>query len=74
MATNCSSLPELVVDGKGGFLCEIDNVKGFAARIRYLAEEVGERERMGRFNRERVQEKFEASRMVRVYIDLYASL
>ena len=74
VATNCSSLPELVVDGKGGFLCEIDNVKGFAARIRYLAEEVGERERMGRFNRERVQEKFEASRMVRVYIDLYASL
>jgi len=74
VATNGSSLPELVVDGRGGFLCEMDNVKEFAARIRYLAEDAGERGMMARFNRERVQEKFELSLMVKQYINLYQSL
>jgi glycosyltransferase involved in cell wall biosynthesis len=74
VATNGSSLPELVVDGKGGFLCEMDNVKEFAAKIRYLAEDVGEREMMGRFNRERVQELFTIEKMVNNYIELYRSL
>jgi len=74
VATNGSSLPELVVDGKGGFLCEMDNVKEFATRIRYLTEDISEHERMGMFNRKRVQEKFELSRMIKEYIALYASV
>jgi glycosyltransferase involved in cell wall biosynthesis len=74
VATNCSAIPELVVDGKGGFLCEMDNVKEFVTRIRYLGEDIGEREKMGMFNRERVQEKFELSLMVKQYINLYKSL
>jgi len=74
VATNGSSLPELVVDGKGGCLCKRDNVKDFAARIRHLAEDVGERERMGRFNRQRVQELFTIEKMVNNYIEVYQSL
>jgi glycosyltransferase involved in cell wall biosynthesis len=74
VATNGSSLPELVIDGKGGFLCEMDNVNEFADRIRYLAEEPDEREKMGRFNRGRVTELFSQDMMVKKYLTLYNSL
>lgn len=74
IATNGSSLPELVIDGKGGFLCEMDNVQEFADRIRYLAGEPGERERMGRFNRQRIEEMFTLDRMAGNYIGVYKSL
>ncbi len=74
IASNCSSFPELVVDGKGGFLCEKDNVKDFADRIRYLTEEPGLIKQMGEFNRERILERFTIERMVHDYIRLYDSL
>lgn len=74
VATNCSAIPELVIDGKGGFLCGMDDVKDFAEKIRYLAADEELRTKMGAFNRKRVEEKFELSRMVRDYINLYQSL
>jgi glycosyltransferase involved in cell wall biosynthesis len=74
VATNGSSLPELVVDGKGGFLCEMNNVGDFADRIQYLVEQEQEQRVMGAFNRQQVMEHFEIKRMVRQYIDLYRSL
>jgi glycosyltransferase involved in cell wall biosynthesis len=74
VATNCSSLPELVVDGKGGFLCGIDNIREFADHIQYLAGEPDERKRMGRFNREKVEEKFTLEQMVKNYIRVYKLL
>lgn len=74
VATNCSSLPELVVDGNGGFLCRMNDVKDFVEKIRYLASEDDLRKKMGEYNRKRVEEKFELSRMVDEYIQLYKSL
>ena len=74
MAFNCSSFPELVVDGKGGFLCEKDNVQNFAMNIQYLAEDRKTREQMGKFNRERILENFTIQKMVTEYIGLYQSL
>jgi len=47
VATNCSSLPELVFDGKGGFLCRMDDVRDFAEKIRYLAADENLRREMG---------------------------
>ncbi len=73
VTTNGSSLPELVVDGKGGFLCEMDNVKEFADMIAYLAENFNERERMGRFNQNRTMELFTIEKMVNKYIEVYRS-
>ena len=74
VSMNCSSLPELVVDGKGGFLCGIDNIREFADHIQYLAGEPDERKRMGRFNREKVEEKFTLEQMVKNYIRVYKLL
>jgi glycosyltransferase involved in cell wall biosynthesis len=74
VATNCSSLPELVVDGKGGFLCEIDTVRDFAEKIALLAGDENLRNRMGMFNRKRVEEKFTIQRMTEGYLKVYRSV
>ncbi len=74
VATNCSSIPELLIDGKGGFLCEMDNVADFAESIRILAEDPSLRREMGVFNRNRVLEKFTLDRMAQEYSMVYKKL
>jgi len=74
VATDCSSLPELVVDGKGGFLCRMDDVKDFAEKIRHLAANEDLRKEMGMFNRKRIEEKFTIEKMTEGYLKLYRSL
>ncbi len=71
VATNGSSLPELVVNGKGGFLCRMDDVNDFAGKIRYLASDEEVRREMGMFNRNLIEEKFTLERMVGEYLDIY---
>lgn len=71
VATNYSSLPELVINEKGGFLCEIDNIKDFVNRINYLADDENLRIRMGKFNRERINTFFSLDRMGNEYVNLY---
>lgn len=71
VATDCSSLPELVVHGKGGCLCELGNVDEFAARINELADSPKLCKEMGVFNRARVEEKFTVERMIREYVQLF---
>ncbi len=71
VATDCSSLPELISEGKGGYLCELGNVDEFAARINELAASPALRREMGEFNRTRVEEKFTMSRMVNEYQQLF---
>lgn len=74
VATNCCSFPEQVVEDKGGFLCEMNNCKDFAEKIQYLAENEGERKKMGNFNRDRILERFTLEQMVHGYERLYDSL
>jgi glycosyltransferase involved in cell wall biosynthesis len=74
VATNGSSLPELVVDGKGGFLCRMDDVRDFAEKIRHIAADEDMRREMGMFNRKRVEEMFSLERMTNEYLSLYREL
>jgi len=74
VATDCSSLPELVTDGKGGFLCEIDNAEEFAERIRILAEAEELRRQMGEYNRQRILAEFDLLKMSEKYQTLYERL
>lgn len=74
VCTNCSSLPELIVNGKGGFLCEMENVDDFVEKIKILAADKNLREEMGKFNRKRVLEKFTLKRMAKEYLKLYQQL
>lgn len=71
VATNCSSLPELVVDGKGGYLCEPGNVSEFAERINALAESARSRKEMGEYNRCRIEKYFTLDQMIRGYRELF---
>ncbi|MDW7773845.1 MAG: glycosyltransferase family 4 protein [Desulfobulbaceae bacterium] len=71
VATNCSSLPELVVDGQGGYLCELGNTEEFAGRINELAESPLMRRDMGDFNRIRVEKNFTLAQMVAGYLNLF---
>lgn len=71
VAANCSSLPELVVDGKGGYLCEMDNVENFVERIRHLAFDAELRKKMGMFNRKRAIEKFTYQQMGEKYLAFF---
>lgn len=71
VATDCSSLPELVKNGMGGYLCRLGDVMGFADKINQLAENPGLRREMGEFNRTRVEERFSARRMIKEYKELF---
>ncbi len=74
ITTNCSSLPELVVDGKGGFLCEKDNINDFTEKILSLSQDENLRREMGKFNRERIINNFSIEQMAREHYDLYSNL
>lgn len=71
VATNCSSLPELIDNEKGGFLCPLGDVKSFAEKINFLAECPIIRKEMGQYNRAKIEDKFTIERMVRNYRNLF---
>ncbi|BAI60964.1 putative glycosyltransferase [Methanocella paludicola SANAE] len=74
VTTNCSSMPELIIDGKGGFLCEKDNINDFSSNIKLIAEDDDLKNKMGLYNRRRILDKFTLERMAREYLKLYESI
>ncbi len=71
VASNCSSLPEQIDEGKGGFLCPVGNVKAFVEKINLLADSPKLRNEMGKYNRMKVQNDFTIDRMIREYSRLF---
>lgn len=74
VATDCSSLPELIINYKGGYLCPPKAIDDFAEAINNLAESPTLRKEMGQFNRNRAEKLFSIDRMVKEYIQLFESL
>lgn len=74
VATDVSSLPEIIIYNQGGFLCPIGNVEAFACSILKLADNAPLRQDMGAFNRARLEQKFTVSRMIDDYRDLLMGL
>ncbi|MBN1485536.1 MAG: glycosyltransferase family 4 protein [Chloroflexia bacterium] len=74
VASRCSALPELVVEGQGGFLCPVDDVDALAQAVQRLAEDPNLRREMGRFNRRRAVSQFSLPVMAENYRRLYAEL
>jgi len=74
VASNTSAIPELVIDGKGGFLCEPGHSDAFAEKINMLAEMPELRRDMGEFNRTRVEQYFTRDRMIREYAKLFDTM
>ena len=71
VASRCSSLPEQIDQGKGGFLCPVGDVKAFADKINLLAESPHLRREMGEYNRAKVEKLFTLDRMVNKYRELF---
>jgi glycosyltransferase involved in cell wall biosynthesis len=71
VASDCSSLPELIDHGKGGFLCPVGDVDSFAEKINLLAENSGLRKEMGEYNRAKIEKMFRLDQMVENYKMLF---
>ena len=71
VASNCSAIPELINDGKGGFLCPVGDVAAFAEKINFLADSPQLRHEMGEYNRSKVEKMFTLERMVKEYRELF---
>lgn len=71
VASDCSSLPEQIDDGRGGFLCPIGDIDAFADKINFLAESPKLRQEMGEHNRARVEKHFTLERMIKEYKNLF---
>src|SRR5438445_13474511 len=67
VASRVGSLPEMISDGKTGFLCEPDDVNLFCERISSLAHDSGMRARIGAAARVSVTEKYSSGRMIEQY-------
>jgi len=74
VTSNCSSLPELIDQGKGGYLCPPGDVAAFAECINLLADSKGLRKEMGEYNRARVEQDFTLARMVSEYRTLFSEI
>jgi glycosyltransferase involved in cell wall biosynthesis len=72
ITTNASSMPELIHHGKGGFLCRVGDVGGFADAVNILAEDARLRREMGGYNRSRVMAHYTARKMIDAYVHLFA--
>jgi glycosyltransferase involved in cell wall biosynthesis len=58
VASDCSSLPEQIDPGKGGFLCPVGDANAFAEKLNLLAESPVFRSEMGEYNRAKVGKMF----------------
>lgn len=72
VSTNCSAIPELVVDGCHGFLLAPDDVQGMVAALRRLLSEPSLRADLGAASRERARQRFALPRMLREYAEIFA--
>lgn len=71
VASDRGSIPELLADGEGGFLCDVARPESFVARLLTLLADPGLRLQFGRANEARVERRFRwdrcATETARVY-------
>ncbi len=71
ISCNTSSMSELIVDGKGGYLFDSGDITAALGHIKFLAANPNLVEEMGMFNRERVLSMFRMSRMINDYDQVF---
>lgn len=74
VCTRSGPLPELVDEGQGGLLCELDQVDEFVRKIRLLAEDASLRQAMGRYNRAKVERCFTLRGCAQQYATTYTEI
>jgi glycosyltransferase involved in cell wall biosynthesis len=71
VATDVGGNPEIVIDGKTGFLVPSEDDQTLAERISLLAKDQDLRKRMGNAGRDRFEAQFTVTKMVRAYQAMY---
>jgi L-malate glycosyltransferase len=71
VASRAGGLPEVVVDGETGFLCEVGDVDGMAAAAMRLLADEDLRRRLGRQGRQRAIDQFSQDAVVQRYRSIY---
>ena len=74
VATNSSSLPEIISNKEGGFLCELGDIGLFSEAIQTLAENTCLRKEYGDFNRNKIEILFTLNNMINEYRKLFDCL
>lgn len=74
VTSNCSSLPEQIEHGKGGFLVPVGDVEGYATAINNLAQRPKLRREMGQFNRDRIEQRFGMQAMTDAYRSIFDNI
>jgi len=71
VSSDRGALPELVIDGQGGFVCRAGDRDALAAATLRLLEDADLRRRFGAFNCERVNRHFRWPRAARRVLEIY---
>lgn len=74
VASDCSFIPELVEDGRGGCLCPVGDCQSYADGINRLASSPDSCREMGAFNRARIEQSFRLDTMLKSYRELFLEL
>jgi len=74
ISSNRSAIPELIDEGRGGFLVNPDDVPAMLQRTLQLLADAPLRRAMGAWNRERAIKDFDLTRMVGEYRSVFESL
>lgn len=74
IASRVGSVPEMIEDGRTGFVCEPGDIRGFAAMALRLADSGELRRMMGEAGRERVRRHFSEEGMLERYFGAFESL
>jgi glycosyltransferase involved in cell wall biosynthesis len=74
VTTNASALPEVVDHGYNGWLCERNDVQGYAEAVRRLGEDAEMRRRFGEHGRAKVVSSFGYDQLANGFIQVYERL
>lgn len=73
VSTKCSAIPELIDEGRGGFLVAPGDIVGMLERTCRLLADAELRIDMGEWNRSRAVKDFDRARMAKSYRELFAT-
>ena len=74
IATRVGGLPDLIEQGRTGYLVEPEDAKSLADRMEDVARDPGSAARLGLAGRERIEREFALDRMVSRHVELYRTL
>jgi glycosyltransferase involved in cell wall biosynthesis len=74
VASNIPCIPDLIENGKSGFLCDKDDVDDFADKLRILIKNKKLASQMGKKAREDIMKRFSWDDVIEKYVQMYQSL